>query len=267
MSTMSPCAKQHSLELIKECSDCRLLFELDSNVALPKELLDASVRCGLVDRIDVGKDRFYSIEHLHKLQKLDEKGRKKILYKASKGSSTHVPSHSRSPSPTQRVESPLLLRPSKTEVKRHDSEARRHEEKEKIKSPIAIQTPIVVIERDPVISVTLPTIAEQLPTGIKSSRVLPEDICMQCQQTVGKLRKCTNDYLCELCRRLPEHRIMSETQMFRQFPDLCYRDINEGIRKKIVRHLIETPFGSFNGRQISTRYFYEQDIEHLMSLK
>ncbi len=101
---------------------------------------------------------------------------------------------------------------------------------------------------------------ENVPIQEKEPVQVRHDLCQHCKNTTGLYRKCTQNYLCDECRKTPEHKILSEIQVFRQFQSLSYRDINEGIQKGVVRDLVELQ----SAKSITTKYFYEQDIYNLL---
>lgn len=177
MSKQSPCSKQHALSLIPQCVECQRLLIRQSDVPMSRELLDAAVRTGFLDRINDGVNQYFYIEEIRGLQQLPEKEQSKIL------------------------------------------------------------------------------VADEKLVVIKA-----HDLCQHCHKTTGLYRKCTQNYLCDECRKTPDHKILSEIQVFRQFPGLCYNDIIEGIQRGVVRDLVDIS----SSKAIITKYFYEQDILQLV---
>lgn len=123
-------------------------------------------------------------------------------------------------------------------------ELQRMSEDERDKALLKIQSPPVRMFDD----------GKELPVAVQ------HDLCQHCRKTTGLYRKCTQNYLCDECRKTPAHKILSEIQVFRQFPTLCYNDIYDGVRRGVVRDLVELA----STKAITTIYFYEQDIFNLV---
>jgi hypothetical protein len=294
---LSPCSKKHKLSKIPKCAECAQLLVHHSKISVPKHILTPAVQSGLVDQIRVDKHNVYYFRHeIQKLQSLDEKDKAKVIASPQK-----LVSPIKRPSTPIKPSTPVIFSvPKKDDPTKRVLTPSKHELAKKpqsdMKTPMKLESPLnptltnpvvvtppkltITVQKTPpaqpttlpttpisisVSTTTLSTIPEQIPSSgqIRSSKILPEGLCSQCHSTVGKYRKCTTNYLCMPCRTLPQHKLISELNVFRKYRDLCYNDIDEAINKKLIRNLTTVAFLDMNANTTLVRYFYEQDIERL----
>lgn len=284
---VAPCWKRHALASIPTCMDCAKLLIAKTSIALPPELVDAAYRGKFLSGLDVGTTRYFFRDEIHKLGQQDDKTRWKLmqitspkplskpLLNAPKAPPTKIessPAVVSTPPVRFRVTTPTKAPTGIREGIREgirSSDAVRPSKVQKLSEhtnipvpdlPVAVGTP-----RTP-LSFSVGTPKAQIPPNVVSvSMTTPTKQppqfarCAECGTQKSKRRQCTNNHLCAVCRQLPQHKLISDQNMFRTFRNLRYADVDRGIQGGTIRRLQPAVFIERNQSQ-TTNYFYEQDI-------
>lgn len=277
-----PCSRGHPVDQIPRCSACLSITVHESKLTLPRELVQAACKAGFVQSY---LNKYYLQKHIIKLKQCSDHDQRKILALASGRIVTPKLSTLNLAILTPKLATPKLATPKLSIPTPKVSIPT-----PKLTTPkLAIQTPRASIQTPKLATSKPTTIPTPKQTTIPTPKLgKPETpslfspvrkpsspliqitfnhpyICVHCGIHTKLFRRATDNYLCTPCRKLPQHVIVEERFVFRNYPNICYNMILKGIEMGRVRKLRSSAYRNMHGSMVVQQYYYKSDIERIIT--